>query len=81
MHPEANGQGPVVDMRQQKRRAADVRKHLEAAGIKREALYSTDDTCKRLSFHDLRGTGLTWDGHPRRRPAEEGTRPSAIFGV
>jgi integrase len=60
MHADAKGQGPVVTMRQQKWWAADLRKHLEAAGIKREALYSTDDTRKRLRFHDLRGTGLTW---------------------
>jgi integrase len=60
MHADANGQGPVVDMRQQKWWAADLRKHLEAAGIKREALFATDDTRKRLRFHDLRGTGLTW---------------------
>ena len=60
MHDEANGQGPVVDMRQQKWWAADLRKHLELAGITREALFDTDDTRKRLRFHDLRGTGLTW---------------------
>jgi integrase len=60
MHDEAEGQGPVVDMRLQKWWAADLRKHMEAAGIKREALFDTDDTRKRLRFHDLRGTGLTW---------------------
>jgi hypothetical protein len=47
-----------VDLRQQKWWAADLRKHLETAGITREALF--DDTRKRLRFHDLRGTGLTW---------------------
>jgi integrase len=60
MHVEASGQGAVVDMRQQKWWAADLRKHMEAAGIQREALFATDDTRKRLRFHDLRGTGLTW---------------------
>jgi integrase len=60
MHDDANGEGPVVNMRQQKWWAADLRKHLELAGITREALFSTDDTRKRLRFHDLRGTGLTW---------------------
>jgi len=47
-------------MRQQKWWAADLRKHLEAAQIKRAALFRNDATCKRLRFHDLRGTGLTW---------------------
>jgi integrase len=47
MHTEANGEGPVLDMREQKWSAADLRKHLRAAGIKREALFSTDDTRKR----------------------------------
>ncbi|MEO8182505.1 MAG: tyrosine-type recombinase/integrase [Deltaproteobacteria bacterium] len=60
MHADAGGQGAVVVMRQQKWWAADLRKHVEAAGIEREALFSTDDTRKRLRFHDLLGTGLTW---------------------
>lgn len=60
MHEQAEGQGSVVTMRLQKWWAADLRKHLELAGIDREALFNTDDTRKRLRFHDLRGTGLTW---------------------
>jgi len=60
MHVEANGAGPVVTMRQQKWWATDLRKHLEAAQIKRAALFRNDATSKRLRFHDLRGTGLTW---------------------
>jgi len=60
MHTQANGVGPVISMRDQKWWAADLRKHLEAAGVKRAALFRNDATCKRLRFHDLRGTGLTW---------------------
>jgi integrase len=60
MHREANGVGAVVTMRQQKWWAADLRKHLELARIERAALFRNDATCKRLRFHDLRGTGLTW---------------------
>jgi integrase len=60
MHAAANGTGPVVTMRQQKWWATDLRKHLEAAQIKRAALFRNDSTSKRLRFHDLRGTGLTW---------------------
>jgi hypothetical protein len=60
MHAEAKGAGPVVTMRQQKCWATDLRKHLEAAQIKRAALFRNDSTSKRLRFHDLRGTGLTW---------------------
>jgi len=60
MHLEANGVGPVITMRQQKWWASDLRKHLEAAHVKRAALFRNDATCKRLRFHDLRGTGLTW---------------------
>jgi integrase len=60
MHREAHGTGPVVTMRQQKWWAADLRKHLEAVGIDRAALFRNDATCKRVRFHDLRGTGLTW---------------------
>ncbi len=60
MHTEANGAGPVITMRDQKWWAADLRKHLEAAHVTRAALFRNDATCKRLRFHDLRGTGLTW---------------------
>jgi integrase len=60
MHTEANGAGPVITMRDQKWWASDLRKHLEGAQIKRAALFRNDATCKRLRFHDLRGTGLTW---------------------
>jgi hypothetical protein len=60
MHTEANGAGPVIKMRDQKWWAADLRKHLEAARVKRAPLFRNDATCKRLRFHDLRGTGLTW---------------------
>ena len=60
MHAEANGEGSVVTMRQQKWWAADLRKHLEAAHVGRTALFRSDATSKRLRFHDLRGTGLTW---------------------
>jgi len=60
MHAEANGVGPVITMRQRKWWAADLRKHLEAARIDCAALFRNDATCKRLRFHDLRGTGLTW---------------------
>jgi hypothetical protein len=52
--------GPIADKRQQTWWGTDLRKHLKASGIDREAFYSTDDTRKRLRFHNLRGTGLTW---------------------
>jgi integrase len=60
MHAEANGVGAVVTMRQQKWWAADLRKHLELAQVRRAALFRNDASSKRLRFHDLRGTGLTW---------------------
>ena len=60
MHTEAGGEGPVVTLRLQKWWAADLRKHMRAAGIERPELFDTDDTRKRLRFHDLRSTGLTW---------------------
>lgn len=59
-HSEANGAGPVITMRDQKWWAADLPKHLEAARVTRAALFRNDATYKRLRFHDLRGTGLTW---------------------
>ncbi|HWA76034.1 MAG TPA: tyrosine-type recombinase/integrase [Polyangiaceae bacterium] len=60
MREESDATGPVVSLRLQKWWAADLRKHLCAAGIKRAALFETDATRKRLRFHDLRSTGLTW---------------------
>jgi integrase len=60
MRAERGGTGQVVSLRLQKWWAADLRKHLRAAGITRAALFETDATRKRLRFHDLRSTGLTW---------------------
>jgi integrase len=60
MHAEAGGEGPVVELRLQKWWAADLRKHLRAAGIVRPELFETDATRKELRFHDLRSTGITW---------------------
>lgn len=37
-----------------------LRKYLQWAGVTRAELFITDRTRKRLRFHDLRATGLTW---------------------
>lgn len=60
MHEAAGGQGNVVEMPDLKYWASRLREHLELAGVRREALFTTDTTRKRLRFHDLRSTGLTW---------------------
>ena len=42
--------------------SARLRKYLWLAGVRREDLHvdATDATRKRITWHDLRGTGLTW---------------------
>jgi hypothetical protein len=51
MHAESNGVGAVVTMRQQKWWAADLRKHLKVANVKRVALFRNGASCKCLRFH------------------------------
>jgi hypothetical protein len=75
MHAEAEGQGPVITMRQQKWWAADLRKHLEAAGIQREALYSTDDTARRAS---RRRAGNCWNAEERKDARGSAERAAAL---
>jgi integrase len=60
MSKAANGSGFVVEMPLQKWWATRLRADLTLAGVKRPALFATDATRKRLRFHDLRSTGLTW---------------------
>lgn|GEM_PF-664201 len=60
MHARANGTGPVITLPHRKWWALRLREHLQAAGVTRAELFSTDQTSKRLRFHDLRSTGLTW---------------------
>jgi integrase len=52
--------GPVLWLPPDEERAATLRKHLQAAGVKRPELYANDEQRKNLTFHDLRATGITW---------------------
>jgi hypothetical protein len=44
----------------QKLWAAELRDALEAAEVKRPELFKTTSASKRVRFHDLRASGLTW---------------------
>ncbi len=41
--------------------AATLRRHLERAGVTRTDLHSQTETTKRMTFYDLRATGITWE--------------------
>ncbi|HEY4117030.1 MAG TPA: tyrosine-type recombinase/integrase [Byssovorax sp.] len=61
MYTAAGGVGSVVPhMPTEKHLAPMLRRHLLAAGVNRAELHANDRTRKRLRFHDLRATGLTW---------------------
>jgi len=60
MHKETGGVGPAVPMGLQKLWAAELRNALAAAKVKRPELFATTDASKRVRFHDLRASGLTW---------------------
>jgi integrase len=61
MRARSGGVGRVLPrMPVEKHLAPMLRRHLEAAGITRADLHTSDSTRKRLRFHDLRATGLTW---------------------
>jgi integrase len=62
MHDEASGKGKVIAMPVREDWAKRLRKYLEWAGVTRPELFvpKTHPTLRRLNFHDLRHTGITW---------------------
>lgn len=50
-----HGLPPVEDL------AATLRAHLQRAGVTRTDLYEDRATTKRVTFYDLRATGITWE--------------------
>jgi len=57
-HPNRKAEGglpPVEDL------AASLRDHLTRAGVKRAELHEDRPTTKRITFYDLRSTGITWE--------------------
>lgn len=40
--------------------ARQLRAHLSTAGVRRAELFANDETRSRITFHDLRATGITW---------------------
>jgi hypothetical protein len=51
LFPSPMGRGDAAEM---------LRECLRWVGVTRTALYAKDDGRKRLTWHDLRGTGITW---------------------
>ncbi len=60
MHEEAVGAGRVLDLPSVRTMARALRRWLLRAGVDRADLHTSDATRKPLTFHDCRGTGLTW---------------------
>ncbi len=52
---EGHGLPPVEDL------AATLREHLQRAGVTRADLFEQSDGTKRITFYDLRATGITWE--------------------
>ncbi len=40
--------------------ARKLRHYLDLAGVERASLFNVEQTSRRLVFHDMRGTGITW---------------------
>lgn len=65
MREEAGGDeatGMIVKMPPAEDLAARLRQYLDWAGVKREELHvdASDKTRRRITWHDLRATGITW---------------------
>ncbi len=64
MKEEAGGVGRVLSTRATDRKfARQIRRCLSLAGVTRAELFpseATRRTCKAMTFHDLRATGITW---------------------
>lgn len=55
-----NAKGSLVDLVSDPEMAVGLRRWLAKAGVTRTELHTTTRTTKKLSWHDLRATGLTW---------------------
>lgn len=81
MHAEAGGRGRVVKMPPREDLPRRLRTYLKWAGVTRAELFANDATRKQLTFHDLRGTGITWlaiaGTEPLKIKRGPVTRPSA----
>ena len=61
MHADSKGEGRVSPVHEtDKKLSRQLRRCLELADVKRAELFAADETRKPLTFHDLRGTGITW---------------------
>jgi hypothetical protein len=60
MRDEARGHGRVLDITDKGGMANTLRRWLRHAGIERPELFTTTETSKAITFHDLRATGITW---------------------
>lgn len=61
MYHEHGGKGRLCrSLRNLSQWPSQLREHLKLAGVDRPELFETDETRRRLRFHDLRATGLTW---------------------
>ena len=52
--------GRLLTMPPREELARRLRRYLKWAGVTRAELFANDATRKQLTFHDLRGTGITW---------------------
>jgi len=60
LHEESGGKGPVFVLPAVEHWARGIRRHLEAAGVTRSALFADTMTHKQITLYDLRATGITW---------------------
>ncbi len=60
LHAEAHGQGPLIELPDDRHLARALRGILKKAGITRPELFARDATRKNLTWYDLRATGITW---------------------
>jgi integrase len=71
MRAGAAGSDLVLELPSLRDMARGFRRWLEVAGIERRSLLESEATSRRIVFHDLRGTGITWH-------AVAGTEPLRI---
>jgi integrase len=60
MKAEAGERTLVVEMPRMRDLAEGLRNYLKLAGVTRAELFTTTETRKQMTFHDLRATGISW---------------------
>ncbi len=60
MQEESGGEGQLMDLPSERDMSRGLRRWLRNAGIERRSLFDNSPGVRKIRFHDMRATGVTW---------------------